>query len=207
MPRESNRGRGVVRNGESVRAGAAPVVTLGPLVSAAPPPVTPMPPGPAADAADRQPGTEHRGRNCSTGQRSSCTAGRDSYAEQPMRPGCRAPSSSAWCSAARGRDGRHLARCRRLVDRTELLELLRRARRPGCAGARVARALFVRCGLVLGRTRTAATLAPLPNNRACRTRAVMRWTLRAIGRPVGLLQLRKAARELVRERRRAAAGR
>lgn len=207
MPRESNRGRGVVRNGESVRAGAAPVVTLGPLTGAAPPPVTPMPPGPAADAVDRQPGTVQRGRNCSTHQRTSCTVDPPGNADQPMRPGWPTSSSPSWTSSCSARDGRRLTRCRRPVDRTELLELLRRARRPGCSGARVARALFVRCGLVLGRTRAAAALAPLPNNRACRTRAVMRWTLRAIGRPVGLLQLRQAAAELVGERRRAAAGR
>ena len=210
MPRESNRGRGVVRNGESIRAEPAPVVTLGPLAKAAPPPVTPhaYPDAtpPATRSPDRTPYAPDRAENCRTVGRTPGAQLRHVHAPgrgatgQAWAPGAR--GAAAWCSSSRHRDGRRLTVSPVPLDRHEARELLRRLRRPGCAGARVALASLVRCGLVLRRMRPGTAAAPLPRSTACRTRAVLRWTLRAIGRPVGLLQIRRAVRELQREQAR-----
>jgi len=213
MPRESNRGRGVVRNGESMRAEPAPVGHLGPLARAAPlgvggwgvpadpssglralphpaapgatmngcapladvGPAAHTRPRPSAETDDRPPPPQGPAGDCQAGARASRLA-------------------SPWRT---GRDGRHLRADAAPLTAAELRALLPGLRRPGCAGARVARVSLARLGLLPGGWPARPT-PPLPNAKACRTRAVLRWTLRAIGRPVGLRALAAAARAMLR---------
>ena len=206
MPRESNRGRGVVRTGDSRRGtgigpGPAPVYHRGPRSMAAPPPVTPLPPTEydPCQAASPIPRTVSETADQAAGH---TTSSEPAAAREPGHG--TGAAGLAWpgqARAAAARDGRELRAGDSWPTGTELRTILAAAGRSDSAGARCLRASLARCGLVLRHSRVLVrpglAHAPLPNSPTDRTRAVLRFTLRHVGRPIGTRRICQAVRELL----------
>ena len=173
------------------------MLPLGPLVTTAPPTVTPLPPSAIDLAPGRQTTAPDQVNNCSDLYRCDQAGAAQLDDRAPGDMG------QAWqlSQAAAARDGRDLRCSRTPADGSELRKLLASLRVSSSSGARVARAYLMRYGLQLRPTRSDGKVGtnpdPLPNSKADRTRAVLRWSLRIIGRPVGLRVLYRSVRQLL----------
>lgn len=199
MPRQSNRGRGIVRTGDSKRGlgiglEPAPVYHWGPRAMPAPPTVTPLPP--TATAA----------RPAAAGLLSSAQTLPGKRDEIPPRAVCQTvddtgPAARQWPGTRAG-DGRELRAAGAWPTGSELRTILAAARRSDSSGARCLRASLARCGLVLRPAGVGGSAgpapSPLPKSPTDRTRAVLRFTRRHVGRPIGARRLCQAVRQLLR---------